>query len=84
MDKANNVVAVQTNEQKRQSWKAGLVKAAAVGTALVASGQAFAFDLDAILTGSDAKTNADNTAVFVLGVVIVLFALGMARRGLGK
>lgn len=83
MDKAN-VVSVQTNEQKRQSWKAGLIKAGAVASAVVASSQASAFEIGTILEGSGASENSDAIAVFVLGVVIILFTLGMARRGLGK
>lgn len=64
--------------------KRGLAMLAAGASSLVWSATAGAFEIGTILSGSDASDNSDAIAIFVLGVVIILFTLGMARKGLGK
>lgn len=77
MDKKANV----TVPAQKLNWKQKLVAGSVVA---LASAQASAFEIQTILDGSGAEDNSDAIALFVLGVVIILFTLSMARRGLGK
>lgn len=73
------------NEKQAQQLVNRRSLALGVGSAGVLAGtQANAFDASTVLSGSDATSNSDSTAVFVIGVVVILFALAMVRKGLGK
>lgn len=57
---------------------------AAFAASLLMTAQANAFDISAILAGSDANSNIDAAGSFVIGVVVGLFAITVVRRALGK
>ncbi|WP_235831671.1 hypothetical protein [Acinetobacter rongchengensis] len=65
------------NKENIRKYGTGAVLSAGL---MGAVSPAFALDVDAALTGSDAKSNIDTGAVWVLGIAVTIFA---ARKVIG-
>ena len=61
-----------------------MLSVAVLAASMLTASSAFALDISTILSSSDATSNMEAAATFVIGIVVGLFAISVVRRALGK